>query len=176
MSAILMPLGLDPKTTRLAFVWARKREKPRIRVIKLPEGEEFRSEACGIAFRETVQLLAEMKEDGWEPYLYQEEPVMGRGGIGRTIPQVFIGGATLAAAAEMQCRSQLVNNQSWKKRALGAGNINKQEVAVRMKEVWPELYEAANGDEDIIDAGAIFIYGQMKQDLLASLRRRRNRG
>lgn len=186
MSAtVSMPLGLDPKTTRLAFVWARKKEKPKSRVVRLPDGEDYRGEACAAAFRETAQLIAELKDDGYEPFLYQEAPVVGGSKnnlrIGPTISQTYIGGATLAAAGEMTCRSMLVNNQSWKKRVLGAGNINKEEVGIRMKEVWPQLCEIAvlgNGkpDEDVIDAGALFLFGQKNQDLLASLRRRRSNG
>jgi len=107
-----------------------------------------------------------------EVYVYQEAPIMGVGGPRATIVQAQVGGALMAAAVRLNAPFFLVNNQSWKKRVCGKGNIPKDQVAVRMAEVWPTLIEHAGKDQDLIDAGAVNMFGWHAIDLKARLRGR----
>jgi ribosomal protein L31E len=80
----------------------------------------------------------------------------------------------MAAAEEYEIPLTLVNNQSWKKRVCGAGNINKEEVAKRMKDIWPEAVKIANGDQNAIDASAINLFGRKALALRVSIMKRRS--
>jgi len=104
---------------------------------------------------------------------YLEAPVLGIGGPGPTISQAQIGGAIMAAAEEYGVPLTMVNNQSWKKRVCGAGNINKEEVAKRMKDIWPDAVKLANGDQNAIDASAINLFGRKALALKVRIMKRR---
>jgi hypothetical protein len=89
----------------------------------------------------------------------------------------------MAACVQAGVVVKLVNNQTWKKRALGNGNINKAEVRKRIKEQWPTLYEKAPimtkgefkgfPDQDLLDAGGLNLFGWWNVDLVSRLRKRR---
>ncbi len=164
-----MVIGIDPSSAKLAVVSStRGREQFDYHVSKLSMDK---TEAAGQAFvymRDYFQLLL---DGGWEPYVFQEAPVMGRGGAHATVVQAQVGGAIMAAASVSKVPLRLVNNQSWKKRICGNGGINKEEVAARMRDIWPELLEHAGKDQDMIDAGAINLFGWHVLALQDRLRR-----
>lgn len=120
------------------------------------------------------EFLYNIKErDGVQPVVYLEEPIMGVGGPGATIPQVYVQGAVMAACSEWETKVHQINNSTWKKRICGNGNIAKADIPGVMKDVWPELYLAAKDQQDLIDAGAIHLYGVWHQDLMNKIRKHR---
>lgn len=172
MKKILTVSGIDPSTRKLAIVSTRRDDRwtPEIDILWLPheEGDEIRAGTAGHLFAEWA--LNRTDEDGRPPRLYLEAPVMGGGKfgprIGPTIAQSLVSGAILSAAYETECKITLVNNQTWKSRAMGSGNISKAEVGLRMQKRWKRLHKAAQHyadrdktEEDVIDAGGINLFG-----------------
>lgn len=125
----------------------------------------------GEAFRVFGELLYDLTQEsgGTPPRVYLEAPVLGRGGAWPTISQAQVGGAIMAACVEYRCFLEMVNNQNWKKTVCGHGNLNKTEISKAMFKVWPEAWEAAEGDQDLVDASAIARYGRIRTDLVRRL-------
>lgn len=165
-------LGVDPSTKKLA-VTITHLENPdsfEMVTIRLPEN---RPDACATAFRELSNLILELKEETGQPvYVYQEAPVIGRGGPRPTIAQAQVGGAAMAAVAECRGFLFLVNNSTWKKTALGRGNLSKPEIGVELRKVWPEAWKEAAGDLDLIDSAAINLFGEKRLRLRLALLKR----
>lgn len=187
----LTVIGIDANSHKLALVWKREgSSRPHLKTFSLVEGNSVF--ASGQAFRFLSEFFFKGCEDGnFDPentVVYMEAPVMGIGGPGATIPQAYVEGAVMAWAYEFSLDISLVNNQSWKKRVMGNGNINKEEVTRRMPEVWPELLERvpviekpqwSNGprnhpDQDLVDAAAVHLFGEWKQALIRKIRRARS--
>lgn len=168
-------LGIDPDTKKLSIVEAGSRRdasKFFTHTIPLPSVEHH--QRAGFAFRGMSELIGNIIErDGVPPVIYMEAPAQGIGGPGATIPQVYVQGAVMAAAAEWDCKFYQVHNKSWKKRECGNGNIKKGDTPAVMKEVWPELYKSVRGQQDLVDAGFIYLFGRRHQNLLAQLLKRK---
>lgn len=147
-------LGIDPSSVKLAFVWEEDGAL-RMKTMALPS-EALWVARCAVAF----QLVGKFLDEYDVRSVYVEAPVMGAGGPGATIPQALVTGSILAACGEYGVPfSKLVNNQSWKKKVMGRGNINKEEIALEMKTVWPKASRMAKGDQDLIDAAGIYKFG-----------------
>lgn len=187
---IFRNIGIDANSHKLALVWKREgSNRPFMKTFYLTEGDSVK--ASGEAFRHLSEFFILACDAGEfvskTTRVWMEAPVMGVGGPGATIPQAYVEGAVMAWAAEFSMKLTLVNNQSWKKSVLGNGNINKLEVTNRMKEVWPELVEKApiitaaqwSGgpknapDQDLIDAGAVHLFGEKRALLMKKILRRK---
>ena len=169
-------VGIDPDTVRVTVCVTKHagQKKPEIFKFLLNSNHDH-IVGCGEAFRQVGSFLYELAQDGMV-CAYLEAPVMGQGGPGPTISQAQIGGAIMAACEEYGIPLTLVNNQSWKKRVCGAGNINKEEVSKRMKDIWPEASKMANGDQNAVDAAAINLFGRHALALKFRIMRRRANG
>lgn len=169
-------LGVDPSTKKLAIIGTRNRDKqePEAWTIKLPNDVIDR---CGEAFNAFGGLLYDLTQqsDGVAPRVYLEAPVLGRGGPHSTISQSQVGGAVMAACSEYRCPLVLVNNASWKKQVCGNGGFGKPEIYKAMRSVWPEAFELANGDQDLVDASAIYLFGQAHTDAIRRVKIKRMR-
>jgi len=173
-------VGIDPDTVRLSLVITRKRGQKVPEVMQIPlAGESNHIKSCGIAFRKIGEVLHDLTSDNGAPYVFLEMPVMGaangRALPGPTISQAQIGGAVTAAAEEFECPISWVHNMSWKKIVCGKGTIAKTDIPGVMTDVWPELVKAANGDQNIIDAGAINLFGRDRAALVYRLKSRRKK-
>lgn len=177
-------LGVDPSSQKIAAVESSdpKRDKPTLHV-KHFDFEDIEKK-CEEAFDFMFDTLMVIRErDGQPPRVFLEAPVMGVGGPGATIPQAFVSGAIMAACMQAGSIVVLVNNQTWKKRALGRGNINKDQVRELMKETWPRLFKATpimekgdfkgHPDQDLLDAGGLNLHGWRSVDLFERLKKRR---
>lgn len=168
----MLVLGVDPSTKSLAVAITNSRNQrtPEMLKIRLPED---RSQACATAFREFSSLLLDLRDEtGQIPYVFLEAPVVGRGGAYSTIAQANVGGAVMAATAESGGFLRLANVSTWKKVVVGRGNMKKPEVTHAMEVVWPEAYAEADGDQDLIDAAAINIFGRKRVQLRLALLQR----
>ena len=114
-----------------------------------------------------------------EVYVYMEEPFVFRGRPGATIPQAHCQGGLMAAVVQQEVNFEQINNKTVKARIVGNGNASKEDVAVAMKEIWPEMVEhaAMHGKyvQDVIDAGMIALYAQRAVELRAKVARHRGR-
>jgi Crossover junction endodeoxyribonuclease RuvC len=177
-------LGIDPSSKKIAIVTTiddaaieagfLSDGKPETRIINLPEGVYS---ATGAAFREVFAFLEENDYGGYfgKRIIYIEDPVVGRN-VRSTIVQAQVSGAIIAAA---ECRGVPVfhaNVNSWKKEVVGKGNATKPEVAEWLEKNWPEAYNLAAGDQDLIDAAAINRYGDQHVRLVKAIVKRKKNG
>lgn len=187
MAKVVTVLGVDPSSQKIAVVEssAKSRDKPTLHAthFELEAHEEKVNEAFDFAF----DLFYSVRErDGVPPRVFIEAPIQGVGGPGATVPQAFVTGAIMAAAGQAGVPIKLVNNQTWKKKGLGKGNINKDQVRALIKELWPTLYNMVPimdkgefkglPDQDLIDAGGINRYGWDYVEMIERIKRRRENG
>lgn len=180
--------GVDPNSHKLALVETRRnrQRKPFLHTYNLGNGDY--EERCDRAFEEIRWYCQAVEErDGSPVKVFLEAPVMGKGGPGATIPQAYVEGAVMAAVKQSGADITLINNQSWKKQVLGNGNIAKVDIAPKIKELWPELYDKVpivndtsvtpdwrgKPDQDLIDAGCLNLFGWHRVLLLERLMKRR---
>ena len=97
------------------------------------------------------------REPGW---CYIEAPVVGRGGARPTVLQSQVDGLIQALAlrsGHLECYS--VNNKTWKKAIVGNGNASKDDSAKWLASTHPLLSDMVDGDQDLVDAACVAIYG-----------------
>jgi len=93
-------------------------------------------------------------------YCYIEAPVVGRGGARPTVLQSQVDGLIQVAAlrsGQLGCYS--VNNKTWKKAIVGNGNASKEQSAAWLAATHPVLSDLVDGDQDLVDAACVAIYG-----------------
>lgn len=180
--------GIDPSSRRIVIVESRISNKKKGFIHSCYLTHERIEDNQLEAFDFIVDFAMGVRDrEGRSPRLYLEQPVMGVGGPGATIPQAYVDGSIMAAAAQTECYITLINNSTWKKRVLGNGNINKNGIVEKMHEVWPEFMEkvpkAPNKqfadqkpgapDQDVVDAGAINLFGWSNVEMIEAINRRR---
>lgn len=152
-------IGLDPSSRKLAFVVTgpaiESSQVDFIRVTKIVQ----RCRAATDAVHRLIERYAWM--DGAK-YVFIESPVYtARAGARSLIPQATVFGAILAAfARHHQYIVEPVNNTVWKKGIVGSGNASKRDVGVAVEHLWPSIYRTIAGDQDLLDAAAIALYGK----------------
>jgi Holliday junction resolvasome RuvABC endonuclease subunit len=163
-------IGIDPSSKKLALciTYPGSEKYPEFHSIRLPEGI---LQATGAAFEEAFLCFRKHPEAA----VYMEEPVVGRN-VRSTIVQAQVGGAVMAAADRAGLPYfELVNNSHWKKEVLGKGNAKKEEISELLEKIWPEAYNLAQKDQDLIDASCINRYGVRRQKMMQAVMSRRNR-
>lgn len=166
-------VGIDPSSKKLAFCVTKSfagTEEPGLKTISLPEGV-YR--ASGAAFEEAYLFFRDFSK--LEAAAYLEAPVVGIN-VQSTIIQAQVGGAVIAAAQTAGVPLYLVNNSSWKKKVLGKGNAKKEEISALLREIWPEAYAVASGDQDLIDACGVNRFGVRNQRLARAILSRSRSG
>ena len=147
----LVILGIDPASTKIALVALSEDGK----YMSLSNAKLGKSggEACYNATTVTKKL-------GKISFAFIESPVVGRGGVRSTMVQCFTSGAIQAVLYEYGIPTQAANVSSWKKSVIGKGNATKEEVAEHLRYRWSALHKSANGNQDLVDASCIALYGQ----------------
>lgn len=93
-------------------------------------------------------------------WMFVENPLVGVGGPHPTIVQAQVQGLVLGLAVRLGVRgSYPVNVQTWKKDVIGRGNASKGDVAEWLTRHHPHLAGMADGDQDLVDAACIALYG-----------------
>lgn len=151
-------IGLDPSSRKIALAISVNGGKPTLRTKAL--GMNDMPRACGVAYRFVRSVVREYASDGHHVFLFIEAPVVGRGGVGSTLKQTKTNGAMQAGAFTAGASVVEVNNKTWKKRVVGNGNAGKPQVKQWARDCWPYLHDLADGDQDLLDAGAILRYGE----------------
>ena len=152
-----MLAGIDPSTKRVAIVGANlDLSDPWAEVVTLASPRQtYRPEATAIAVAQVERVLRGHGVD----LTFIEEPLVGRGGVRTALLLGYVAGAVQAGAVQASRQVRLVNVQTWKRSIVGKGNALKPEVSEAVRLRWPEMHRRVAGDQDLIDAAAIFLYG-----------------
>lgn len=166
MTARPFVVGGDLSSKNLAFV-ARHPLTPTASVVKYelaPPSQKFTYKNCDEALTATIDYidgLEGMILTGSPRLAYLEAPVVaGARNIQSTVKQAMVSGAVQAAFSQAGFTVQLVPISTWKMVVVGHGGSSKADVARSVRGRWPVIANAADGDQDIIDAAAVCLYGE----------------
>ncbi len=155
-------VGIDPASTRLAAATVSGTPQ-RPLLLDLTKRQlttkKWSPESTALAMDWAWDLLGHARSFG-DPEVWIEEPVVGRSPRA-TVVQAFTSGAVQAALVYEGTPVSLVNVSTWKKE-LGRGSSfpsGKDAVQRLVGSQWPHAAAAADGDQDLIDAIAIALYG-----------------
>lgn len=153
-------IGVDPASTKLAFVALYKSQHITRFYNRIGRSG---AEACSAGW-EHSSYFVEFVRSTWPGIpinAFVEQPVLGRGGVRSTMVQSFTSGAVQGSLHSSGCDVTLANPSTWKKKAVGRGNATKEDISKWLRLRWPSLHAAAGGNQDLMDAAAIAIYGQL---------------
>ena len=123
-----------------------------ITVPKLPtRGEELR--------RLVADISSLVTDD--EGVFVEEPPYVNNRRVFMSLAQTH--GALLSALATDTRRAYGVSVSEWKKHTVGSGSASKNDVRLWLRRVHPG-YSSERGDQDIIDASCIAIYGHQLEE------------
>jgi len=119
-------------------------------------------ESCAKAMEVVGQFVTDMREAWPEVGLmaWIEAGVVGRGGVRATLVQSYTSGAIQGKLHECGVPVSTVNVSTWKKNVVGRGNATKEDVGSWLRLRWPYLHSVAGGNQDLMDATAIALYGR----------------
>lgn len=157
-------MGVDPSSRKLAIVYSYMGDEKNVKfqTKKLPQNKP---ESCSIAHEWIKGIIESLPIETEKVYVFVELPVMGRGGIGSTLPQAQVNGAFLAGAYMAGATVIPVNNMTVKKQVVGKGNASKDDVKEWLRQSWLKHYEKVGTDQDLCDASMIYVYGVKKVKL-----------
>jgi Holliday junction resolvasome RuvABC endonuclease subunit len=87
-----------------------------------------------------------------------EAPLMNHKNVQAALKQSVVSGAIQAALCTFGVTIDMVQPNTWKKRALGFGQLSKDEVKERVHGNWPYTHAELGNDQDLIDSFAIYVY------------------
>lgn len=153
--------GVDPSSRKLAITtsFGNSTADPEMVTIDLPQDH---TKGCGLAFRKFYEYIHGLQErTGHTPFVFMERPLMGFASknVSATIVQSQIGGSVMAAAEEALVPLELVMHSTWKLNVISVGNASKPAIATWVRDEWPEAYDLACGDQDLLDSACINRYG-----------------
>lgn len=93
----------------------------------------------------------------------EEPPLAGSRNIRTALQLSQLMGAVMACAPG---HTYEVPVSSWKKATVGRGNASKEEVAKWLSQEHPQYYQRCSGDQNLVDATCIALYGQGRLDLV----------
>lgn len=159
-------VGADISSRSIALV-ARHPLTPTAMVVKyeVSDGKRpFSSFNCGEALGcmyEFVDQVSVMAVPGSPRLAYIEAPVVaGARNIQSTVKQAYINGVVQAAFVQAGFTVEMVPISTWKMVVVGNGSASKEQVARRIRGRWAPVHRSAAGDQDLLDAAAICLYGE----------------
>jgi Holliday junction resolvasome RuvABC endonuclease subunit len=163
-------IGIDPSSRKQAIIVLGK-GRPTSEVLDVPTKMKDRASALNWILQHITVIFTEVVEESGDPvYLFIEDPVMGRAGAKATVVQAQAHGVMQAVAIQCGVTSVYsVNNKTWKKDVVGYGNSSKEDVSAWLEREQPGLFRLCAGDQDLIDAACIGLYGQRILRLSAGL-------
>lgn len=108
-------------------------------------------------------------------YVYIEEPIVYRSAVS-VIGLAQMNGAVISGAREITPYVYGVNNSRWKKVITGYGRVDKGGIALWVRDHWPDLYDMADGNQDLLDAGCINRYAEKMLERERRLRHKKLKG
>lgn len=155
----MITYGLDLSSRKIAMFCIDERRTTTQYVAETIEVKKLQSRAEELYQMEhQLRVVLQECDPGW---VYIEDPVVGRGGARPTILQAQVDSLIQVAAvrfAHLGCYS--VNNKTWKKAIVGNGNANKEQVAAWLATTHPVLSRVVDGDQDLVDAACVALYGK----------------
>lgn len=153
-------VGVDPSSKTLALVGRNPTTKGFV-VKKAVLGPRHTPDCCLEALHACHDFLESMEGLGYpmSRNLFLEAPVVGRGGTRSTLVQAYVNGVVQAAFLQAGFTVHLVNVSTWKKDVCGHGHAGKEAVAGVIADKWPAMFRQHGGDQDLLDAAALCIYG-----------------
>ena len=160
----IMVFGVDPSSRKLAIVYSYlgDEKNAQYKTKKLPQSKP---ESCSMAHEWIKGIIESLPIETEKVYVFVELPVMGRGGIGSTLPQAQVNGAFLAGAFMAGATVVPVNNMTVKKQVVGKGNASKDDVKEWLRNSWLRHFQKVGNDQDLCDASMIYVYGVKKVKL-----------
>lgn len=160
-------LGIDPSARKLALTLFHGSEEtkpenltPYCYYQPFP-GTKFEVNHITVATSFVHKVVTQLDPDlQFSTYAFVEGAVVGKGGVWSTVSQTYVAGAIIDTLQRYNIPTQIVNNSSWKKVAIGKGNASKDDIAKHIKSVYPTT-EFAN--QDMCDATGIAFYGWDKE-------------
>lgn len=147
-------VGVDPSSKKLAlFV---NGDNTYCHVIK-SEKDNSRFQNLALFFNEVNEFIKELPED---THVFVESALMGRGGVRSTIVQAQAASTVYISSVISGLVVHEVNVQTWKKDIVGSGNASKSDVSQWLDAHEPGLAELCGGDQDLVDAACLSLYGQ----------------
>jgi Holliday junction resolvasome RuvABC endonuclease subunit len=159
-------IGVDPKTTRIAYtvMTGYRSRVPKVVLDEIPPRASFESR-CHAAKESARALTASLAGDGYPIHVFCELPLVGRSVVS-SLKVAKVTGALIAGLLDGEPSTKVyeVNTSRWKKQIVGSGNATKAMVVTWLEESWPDAYEAmvertGGVDFDIADSAALCRYG-----------------
>lgn len=97
--------------------------------------------------------------------VYVEKPLVGRG-VAASLQVAQTAGAVMS---HLTVPSYFVQVQHWKKAVIGNGNAPKGLVGSTLFELHPRYSKLCGGDQDLVDATCIALYGEQQQRVVECL-------
>lgn len=91
----------------------------------------------------------------------EEPPLAGTKNVRTALQLSQVCGAVVAASP---AKTYLVPVSSWKAEVIGRGGADKQAVAAWLAEHHPDWHRHANGDQNVVDAICLALYGKKLND------------
>lgn len=150
-----MILGIDPSSKTIAVAWLGPGGWGMRKFILT---ETCVPETMKWARKVMVRLFDRLGIEAGDVVFLEEPVVAGARNIRSTIKQAYLNGVVQEVITTYGATCVPTPINTWKASTVGGG-ATKERVAAWLQEAWPLYYEAAAGDQDLIDAGAILLHG-----------------
>ncbi len=151
--------GVDPDTKNVTIAWFDSETKHGYTIVSAPTARKSLAEHRFLPlYTEVTRWLVPAHKAHPFDFVYIEKPMFTRNAAA-TIWQSAVMGMLRCALADLDIPHQLVDPGIWKKETIGAGNANKEDVAV-----WAQvnLRLEAGLPQDVYDAYCIAWHGYLK--------------
>jgi Holliday junction resolvasome RuvABC endonuclease subunit len=155
-----MIVGCDPAGRRVALVWPEENRSACLHLKAHPKGLRA-TDGWGPDARRIADWCHEVLKG--VDTLWIERPIMG--GSGSPLAAIRIAVTAGLVAAASTARLEFVFPVVWKAAVVGKGNADKSAVAAWLAEHHPTLAKTCGGDQDLVDAACIALYGQLAAGL-----------
>lgn len=157
--AVTTVLGLDLSSRKIALMGRNERSGWFCETWVAPKKVKNRGEILA-QFLDPFTAFVEEAVARGPTWMFVENPLVGVGGPHATIVQAQVQGLVLGTSVRSGVAAAYpVNVQTWKKDVVGRGNASKDEVAAWLKRECPNLTDMADGDQDLVDAACVALYG-----------------
>lgn len=148
-------IGIDPSSRNLACVSLDPDDHPMMTKLTVPTKLKERAEILGSLLNQVNDVLR-----SWSATtVFIERPIVGPSKHA-TIVQAQVQGLVLGKANSLGMEAYAVHPSTWKRDVVGHGRSSKQDVSEWLALHHPLLHELSGGDQDLVDASCIALYGQ----------------
>lgn len=151
-------IGIDPSSRNLACV-ALLPDGPQFTKLTVPTKAKERAEILGTLFEQAYKVLAEWGSRTLDRTVFIERPIVGPSKHA-TIVQAQVQGMVLGLANYLSIEAYAVHPSTWKRDVVGNGKSSKEDVRAWLSVHHSLLFELSGGDQDLVDASCIALYGQ----------------